>query len=98
MSTAAIAYGGVAIVAIGLALALVKVLKPWAVVAAVSATVTAVLYQVYVYVDLGHYDPFTPIAFTMSWLYAFVLAAVAVVVVRKLRGDGGKEASRSDVT
>lgn len=96
MSAAVIAYGSVAVVAIGLALALMKAVRPWAVIAAISATISALLYQVYVYIELGHYDPFTPIAFTMSWLYAFVLAALAVLAWRKLRGDRGKGVSRSN--
>lgn len=95
MSNAVIAYGGVAVMAIGFALALMLMLKAWASIAAVSATISAALYQLFVYVNLGHYDPFTPIAFMMSWLYAFVLASITVLAARKVRsGDSTRGPDR----
>jgi uncharacterized membrane protein (UPF0136 family) len=51
----------------------------------ITATVLAVLYQVFAYAEAGYLDPFFKVAFVVSWIAFFVAASIGYVVYRLVR-------------
>jgi uncharacterized membrane protein (UPF0136 family) len=51
----------------------------------VTATVLALLYQLFAYLEAGYLDPFFKIAFVVSWIAFFVVASIGYGVYRLAR-------------
>ncbi|MUI12637.1 hypothetical protein GJV26_09155 [Massilia dura] len=58
-----------------------------------TAFCAAALFQVFVFLQLGHIDPFFLIGFLMSFLIALSATAVMLLIIRKLRAKMTKRNS-----
>jgi hypothetical protein len=73
----------VAVVAVAVTLVMLLITKIPAIVAIGAAVTSALLTVVYARIDLGYWDPFTPIAFVTTMAYALVVSFIALWIGRK---------------
>ena len=70
--------------AIGFTILLSKFMTHALIIIALAALLTSISFQAFVYVKLGHLDPFFLIAFAVSLVIALIVSALTVLVIRKM--------------
>lgn len=78
-------YGVIGGLAIGLTLLFLLLTKIPVVVTIGSGFLAAAITLAYARLESGHGDPFAPIAFVATWLYAFAVSFVTLWIGRLLR-------------
>lgn len=84
MDSTIVTYASVALIAVAASTVLLFVTKSPALITVIAASVAAVAFHVYAWLESGQLDKFIAVSLLVSWVFAFVVSLIFVAGGRML--------------